>query len=48
MAFTANPREHGSMRGYRQHKRATPKEEPCRACLDAKAAYERAYWGEAS
>lgn len=39
MAGKAHPREHGSMKGYKQHQYL--KEEYCRPCLDARAAYAR-------
>lgn len=35
------PREHGTRRGYRQHRDEA--EEPCDACLAANAAYHREY-----
>jgi len=39
MAGKAHPREHGNMKGYKQHQYL--KEEYCRPCLDARAAYAR-------
>lgn len=39
MAGKAHPREHGSMKGYKQHQ--WRKEEYCRPCLDARAKHAR-------
>lgn len=39
MGMRAYPREHGTMRGYKQHEHR--KEKKCRKCLDARAAHVR-------
>jgi len=41
MGMKAYPREHGTMRGYKQHE--WQKEKVCRKCLDARAAHVREY-----